>query len=132
MHHADNIAVVFHEDVRNAPGESPVRRAIQAYTTAASKAVPAIGPSAMTVVLKYLLPVCGGMRECVGNSPTTPQQDAGTRMDPPESLPNANGTTPAATIPALPEPQATRYLEHVYFTLRYARETDIQHIIKKY
>src|SRR5262249_61187606 len=39
----------------------------------------------------------------VGMSPTTPQSDAGPRMEPPVSEPSATGTRPAAT--AAPEPE---------------------------
>ena len=41
-------------------------------------------------------------RPNVGISPTTPQSDAGPRIDPPVSEPSATGTMPAAT--AAPEP----------------------------
>src|SRR5256886_11496165 len=41
-------------------------------------------------------------RPNVGMSPTTPQSDAGPRIDPPVSEPSATGTRPAAT--AAPEP----------------------------
>src|SRR3989442_15224366 len=41
-------------------------------------------------------------RPNVGMSPTTPQSDAGPRIDPPVSEPSATGTIPAAT--AAPEP----------------------------
>ncbi len=42
--------------------------------------------------------------------PTTPQNDAGCRTDPPVSEPSATGTTPAATSAAEPpeEPPGTR------------------------
>src|SRR5262249_56212887 len=41
-------------------------------------------------------------RPNVGISPTTPQSEAGPRIDPPVSEPSATGTMPAAT--AAPEP----------------------------
>src|SRR6185295_4054283 len=41
-------------------------------------------------------------RPNVGMRPTTPQYDAGPRIEPPVSEPNATGTIPAAT--AAPEP----------------------------
>ena len=43
-----------------------------------------------------------GTRKRVGLSPTTPQHDAGMRIEPPASLPCAIGTSPAATAAALP------------------------------
>src|SRR5437879_11280557 len=42
------------------------------------------------------------MRSGVGRSPTTPQQDAGMRTDPPMSSPSATVAMPAATAAALP------------------------------
>ena len=50
------------------------------------------------------------MRPCVGLSPTTPQQAAGMRSEPPVSEPRAPWTMPAATATAAPldEPPATR------------------------
>ena len=51
-----------------------------------------------------------GMRPRVGFRPTTPQQEAGMRMEPPVSLPWAMGTMPAATAAAEPplDPPAMR------------------------
>ena len=43
-----------------------------------------------------------GTRKRLGLRPTTPQQDAGMRIEPPASLPCAIGTMPAATAAALP------------------------------
>ena len=43
-----------------------------------------------------------GMRPRLGLRPTSPQQDAGPRTEPPMSEPSANGTQPDAT--AAPEP----------------------------
>src|ERR1700677_4849088 len=49
-----------------------------------------------------------GMRPGVGRNPTTPQNAAGVRTDPPKSVPWARGTRPAATAAAEPplEPPA--------------------------
>src|SRR5256885_13984285 len=49
-------------------------------------------------------------RPYVGLSPTTPQQAAGSRIEPPVSLPMAPATRPAATPPAQPldEPPQAR------------------------
>ena len=46
----------------------------------------------------------------VGLKPTTPQQAAGIRIDPPESVPSATSAAPSASAAALPplEPPATR------------------------
>ncbi len=46
--------------------------------------------------------------------PTTPQCDAGWRIEPPVSLPNAIGTMPAATAAAEPpdEPPGVRARSH--------------------
>src|SRR3989304_4234017 len=53
-----------------------------------------------------------GLRPRVGLRPTTPQQEAGMRMEPPPSPPWAMGTMPAATAAAEPplEPPAVRPL----------------------
>src|SRR5437763_2515515 len=50
------------------------------------------------------------MRPRVGFSPTSPQNDAGFRIEPPPSLPVAMGTIPAATAVAEPplEPAVLR------------------------
>src|SRR3954454_13048683 len=52
----------------------------------------------------YGLPLSGpsDMRPRVGFSPTSPQNEAGLRIDPPPSPPVAIGTTPAATAAADP------------------------------
>jgi len=54
------------------------------------------------------------MRPWLGLSPTSPQHDAGMRIDPPPSLDCATGTMPAATAAALPplEPPAVRDGSH--------------------
>jgi len=51
-----------------------------------------------------------GVRARVGLSPSTPQHDAGIRIEPPPSLAWAIGTNPAATAAALPplEPPGER------------------------
>src|ERR1700679_753487 len=49
-----------------------------------------------------------GMVPSVGFSPTTPQKEAGMRMEPPASVPVAIGTAPDATVapdPALDPPE---------------------------
>src|SRR5581483_12262010 len=55
-------------------------------------------------------PITGAtlMRPREGFSPTTPQQAAGMRIEPPPSVPSASGPIPAATCPAAPplEPPA--------------------------
>src|SRR5438270_1858963 len=50
------------------------------------------------------------IRPRLGLSPTSPQQEAGIRIEPPPSLPCPNATIPAATAAALPpeEPPAVR------------------------
>src|ERR671914_798679 len=55
-----------------------------------------------------------GTRAKVGLSPTTPQNAAGMRIEPPPSVPTASGTIPAATAAALPplEPPAVRLGSH--------------------
>src|SRR4029450_12564019 len=54
-------------------------------------------------------PGCG-IRPWLGLNPTSPQNDAGMRVDPPPSLAVATGTSPAATAAALPplEPPGVR------------------------
>ena len=53
-------------------------------------------------------------RPRLGFSPTSPQQLAGIRIDPPPSEPCATGTSPAATAAAAPplEPPAIRSRSH--------------------
>ena len=43
------------------------------------------------------------MRPCVGRRPTTPQKLAGTRTDPPVSVPSAKSHSPPATAEADPD-----------------------------
>ena len=54
------------------------------------------------------------MRPRAGLSPTSPQQAAGIRIEPPPSLPWATGTMPAATAAAEPpeEPPGVRSRSH--------------------
>ncbi len=51
-----------------------------------------------------------GMRPNVGLSPAIPQKEAGMRIEPPPSVPSANGTMSAATAAAEPplEPPGVR------------------------
>jgi hypothetical protein len=91
-----------HACTAQAPDEPLVRAAMHAYTSAASTAVPAIGPSLMVVLLYCLEPDWEGTRVCVGKRPTAPQYADGTLIEPPASFPSAKGTTPAPTIAALP------------------------------
>src|SRR5689334_12080320 len=55
-----------------------------------------------------------GMRPVEGLTPTAPQSEAGTRMEPPPSEPQATGATPAAVEAAAPplEPPAARAGSH--------------------
>ena len=59
-----------------------------------------------------------GQRLVVGLNPTTPQNDAGTRIDPTVSPPKEAGTIPAATDAAEPleEPPDTRSRACGFFT----------------
>ncbi len=54
------------------------------------------------------------IRPRVGLSPTSPQHEAGMRMEPPPSDPGATGTSPAATAAAAPplDPPAVRVGSH--------------------
>ena len=62
------------------------------------------------------------MRPYVGFTPTTPQNAAGWRTDPPVSEPNAIGTMPAATDAADPpdDPPGTRVLSSGFLAGPYA------------
>ena len=53
----------------------------------------------------------------VGFSPTTPQHDAGWRIEPPVSVPTDAAHSPAATLAAEPplEPPGTRSMSHGFF-----------------
>ena len=74
------------------------------YTTAASATVPAIGPTVSSDGASGVTPA-SETRPCVTFRPTTPHNAAGTRTDPPVSVPMAAGTMPAATA-AADEPAA--------------------------
>ena len=69
----------------------------------------AIGP--LTEVVSHRLSVGqDGTRPSEGRRPTTPQNDAGLRREPPMSEPSARGTIPAARAAAAPpdDPPADR------------------------
>src|SRR5450759_3010408 len=66
------------------------------YARAASRAQLASGPRYATDQHNGAAP-CSLMRPYVGLSPTTPQNDAGRRIEPPPSAPMAIGTSPAPT-----------------------------------
>src|SRR5215475_15113054 len=55
-----------------------------------------------------------GMRPADALTPTTPQHEAGTRIDPPPSEPRARGATPQATAAAAPplEPPEVQFGSH--------------------
>src|SRR5271165_7293244 len=72
-----------------------------AYTRAASSAVAAIGPRWATLQHSGTAP-SSLTRPKVGFNPTTPQNAAGIRIDPPPSAPMAAGQRPAATAAADP------------------------------
>ena len=61
-------------------------------------------------VSKYVRPVSTGMRPSCGLRPSTPQHDAGMRIEPPASEPSATGLSAAATAAADPpdEPPGDR------------------------
>ena len=69
----------------------------------------AIGPPT-DVVSHWLWSGHSGTRPSDGRSPTTPQNDAGLRSEPPMSEPSASGTIPARSAHAAPplEPPAER------------------------
>src|SRR5450631_4081670 len=83
--------------------------AITESTRAASRTERASGPST-DKVFQPLKPGSLGTRPKVGLCPTTPQNDAGIRIDPPPSVPSASVVMPAATdAPAPPlEPPGVR------------------------
>jgi hypothetical protein len=93
---------------------SPGRRtASTSSSAAASRTVRAIGPA---VARPTGSPYIGAplTRPRDGLNPTSPQHDAGMRIDPPPSEPWASGTSPAATAAAAPpeEPPAVRVGSH--------------------
>ena len=61
-----------------------------------------MGPMWPTLQHKGAAP-CSLTRPKVGLSPTTPQCEAGMRIEPPPSAPSASGARPAATDAALPD-----------------------------
>src|SRR5436305_10602768 len=74
-----------------------------------SLTVRAIGPTWSKLGASGKQPLVG-TRSKVGLKPTTPQQAAGMRIDPPESVPSAASASPAARAAADPplEPPAIR------------------------
>jgi hypothetical protein len=58
------------------------------------------------------------MRPRVGFRPTSPQHEAGIRIEPPPSLPWASGSIPDATAAAAPpeEPPGVRSVSHGFLT----------------
>ena len=89
------------------PGSAP---AIASRATAASRTVRVSTPSHDMPAARS--PKSGPIetRPRLGLRPTTPQQDAGMRIEPPRSLPSARPTRPAETAAALPpdDPPADR------------------------
>ena len=69
----------------------------------------AIGPAVSRVCESGTMPACD-QRKVVGRMLVMPQSAAGTRMDPPVSVPRAAGARRAATAAALPplEPPGMR------------------------
>ena len=69
----------------------------------------AIGPAVSKLAASGQQP-SSGTSPCVGLCPTTPQQAAGIRIEPAESVPSAASARPAATAAAEPplDPPATR------------------------
>ena len=92
-------------EVQWSPGSWP---AIASSATAVSSTVRVSTPSA--TMPWPTSPKSGPIetRPRLGLSPTSPQQEAGMRIEPPRSLPSASATMPAATAAALPpeEPPA--------------------------
>src|SRR5688572_6078952 len=80
---------------------------------AASRTVRAIGPTTEKDVHPFFVGY-RATRPRLGLSPTTPQQAAGTRIDPARSLPSASGPRPAASAAAAPplEPPGIRSRFH--------------------
>src|SRR5262249_40545182 len=79
---------------------------------AASSTVRLIGPSAMKGVAPANALGRGttGTRPNDGLSPTTLHQADGIRIEPPASVPSANGTSPSATAAALPPAEPPAFL----------------------
>src|ERR1700729_2573160 len=81
---------------------------------AASRTVRVSAPSVLRPTMLSPRPGAQETRPRAGLSPTTPQQDAGVRTDPPPSLPWPTGQSPAATAAAAPplEPPGVRPVSH--------------------
>lgn len=75
-------------------------RAITAYASAASATVAASGPAFMFVMDNW--EENGSLPNPVAK-PTTPDKEAGVRIDPPPSKPIATGVIPSATATAEPD-----------------------------
>jgi hypothetical protein len=73
---------------------------VRSKTARTSATERAIGPAWDSVSLT--VPGQTGIAPSVGLNPTTPQKDAGMRIEPPASVPVAMGTAPAASV--APEP----------------------------
>ena len=86
------------------------RPASTASSSAASAAVRASGPTADRPHQCSAAPPGSGTSPVPGLRPTSPQYAAGTRIDPPPSVPRASAAIPAATAAALPplEPPGSR------------------------
>lgn len=100
------------------PAPSLPPRAITAYMSAQSAAVPAMTPyetHELTEMADWR-----GTRWTEGMRPTTPQCAAGMRMLPPASDASASGTRPAATTAALP---ALRPCRHLAYLMRASSDT---------
>ena len=78
-----------------------------------SATVAAMKPGVSRVVEIGTMP-SAGYRPIVGRSPATPVTAAGTRTEPPVSVPSPAGTAPAATSAAVPldEPPANRSVSY--------------------
>src|SRR6516162_1544859 len=81
-------------------------------TTAASSTVRVIGPSNTKGVsaAKAFGRVTTGTRPKDALNPTTLHQADGMRIEPPASVPSANGTRPSATAAALPPDEPPVFL----------------------
>ena len=96
--------------MRSSAGAAP---AITCSVRARSRTLRAIGPSTERLG-QPRKPGSLGTSPNVGLSPATPQNDDGIRIEPPPSVPSANGTIPAATAAAEPplEPPGVRPRSH--------------------
>ena len=66
------------------------------------------GPACDSV--SFTVPGQTGIAPSVGLNPTTPQNDAGMRIEPPPSVPIATGTAPDATVAAEPALEPPEFL----------------------